>query len=73
MATVHPTAIVDAAADLAETVHIGPYAVIGADVSIDAGTRVGAHCVIEWAGAQDVRAIRLCQVNEGAGQTKLGR
>ena len=47
MATVHPTAIVDAAADLAETVHIGPYAVIGADVRIDAGTRVGAHCVIE--------------------------
>jgi UDP-N-acetylglucosamine acyltransferase len=47
VANVHPTAIVDAGAELADTVDIGPYAVIAADVRIGAGTRVGAHCVIE--------------------------
>ena len=47
MATVHPTAIVDAGAELADTVEVGPYAVIGPDVRIEAGTQVGAHCVIE--------------------------
>lgn len=47
MAKVHPTAIVDAAAELAADVQIGPYAVVGAGVAIAAGTSVGAHCVIE--------------------------
>jgi UDP-N-acetylglucosamine acyltransferase len=47
MATIHATALVDAGAELADTVQVGPYAVIGAGVHIDEGTRVGAHCVIE--------------------------
>jgi UDP-N-acetylglucosamine acyltransferase len=47
VARVHPTAIVDAGAELAETVTIGPYAVIGADVRIGEGTSIGAHCTIE--------------------------
>jgi UDP-N-acetylglucosamine acyltransferase len=45
--TVHPTALVDPGAELASTVEVGPYAVIGPQVRIDEGTRVGAHCVIE--------------------------
>ncbi|UUX97042.1 acyl-ACP--UDP-N-acetylglucosamine O-acyltransferase [Aquabacterium sp. J223] len=44
---IHPTAIVDPAAELDEGVVIGPYAVIGPDVRIGAGTRVGPHAVIE--------------------------
>jgi UDP-N-acetylglucosamine acyltransferase len=44
---IHPTAIVDPAAELDATVSVGPYAVIGAGVRIDAGTTVGAFCVIE--------------------------
>ena len=44
---IHPTAIIDPAAELASSVSIGPYTVIGAHVKIDAGTTVGAHCVIE--------------------------
>ncbi|MDR0276092.1 MAG: acyl-ACP--UDP-N-acetylglucosamine O-acyltransferase [Burkholderiaceae bacterium] len=44
---IHPTALVDPQAELADGVGIGPYAVIGAHVRIGAGTRVGAHCVIE--------------------------
>ncbi len=47
MTLIHPTAIVDAAAELDPTVSVGPYAVIGAGVRIAAGTTVGSHCVIE--------------------------
>ncbi|WP_076997070.1 acyl-ACP--UDP-N-acetylglucosamine O-acyltransferase [Variovorax sp. KK3] len=47
MTQVHPTAIVDAGAELDPTVSIGPYSVIGPYVRIGAGTTVGAHCVIE--------------------------
>ena len=47
MADVHPTAIVDAAAELAASVSVGPYAVIGAGVTVGEGTSIGAHCVIE--------------------------
>ncbi len=43
---IHPTAIVENTAELAADVEVGPYAVIGAKVTIDAGTRVGAHAVI---------------------------
>jgi UDP-N-acetylglucosamine acyltransferase len=47
MAQIHPTAVVDPAAELAETVRVGPFAVIGPDVRIGEGTQVGPHCVIE--------------------------
>jgi UDP-N-acetylglucosamine acyltransferase len=47
MAQIHPTAIVDRAADLADSVSVGPYTIIGPHVKIGAGTTVGAHCVIE--------------------------
>ena len=43
MANIHPTAIVDPKAELRRLgVEVGPYAVIGADVRIGAGTTVGA-------------------------------
>jgi UDP-N-acetylglucosamine acyltransferase len=47
MATIHPTALVDPAAELAATVEVGPYAVIGPHVRIGEGTTIGAHCVID--------------------------
>ncbi len=40
------TAVVDPAAQLAEGVTVGPYSIIGADVTIDSGTQVGPHVVI---------------------------
>ncbi|MEM7084111.1 MAG: acyl-ACP--UDP-N-acetylglucosamine O-acyltransferase [Pseudomonadota bacterium] len=43
---IHPTAIVDASARVADSADIGPYCVIGADVEIGTHTRVGAHSVI---------------------------
>jgi UDP-N-acetylglucosamine acyltransferase len=44
---IHPTAVVDAAAELAADVEVGPYAVISGPVRLGAGTTVGAHAVIE--------------------------
>lgn len=47
MAEIHPTAVVDPAAELAEDVVIGPMAVVGADVRIGAGTVVIGQAWIE--------------------------
>ncbi len=47
MSNIHPTAIVDPAAQLSSSVTVGPYAVIGPHVRIGARTSVGPHCVIE--------------------------
>ena len=44
---IHPTAIVDPGARLADDVEIGPWSIIGADVEIGAGTRIDSHVVIE--------------------------
>ena len=46
MTAVHPTAIIEAGADLADDVVIGPYAIIGPKVRISAGTTVGAHATL---------------------------
>ena len=44
---VHPSAIVDPAARVAETADIGPYCIVGAEVEIGAGTRLMAHVYLE--------------------------
>jgi UDP-N-acetylglucosamine acyltransferase len=46
MSRVHPTAIVDARAEIEGDVEIGPYCVIGAGVRIGKGCRVRSHAVI---------------------------
>ena len=47
MSGIHPTALIDAGAELDTDVSVGPYTVIGPHVRIGAGTTIGAHCVIE--------------------------
>ncbi len=47
MASVHPTALVDPQAELADGVSIGPFAIIGAQVRIGPGTSIGSHTVLE--------------------------
>lgn len=44
--SIHPTAVVDASAELHPSVEVGPYAVIEAGVRIGADTRVAAHAVV---------------------------
>ena len=43
---IHPTAVIDASAELGTDVSIGPYSIIGADVTIGARTEIGPHVVI---------------------------
>ncbi len=64
MPNVHPTALVDRAAELADTVEVGAYSVIGPHVRIGSGTTIGAHCVIEGRtriGA-DNRIFQFCSL-----------
>ncbi len=44
---VHPTAIVDPQARIAETADIGPYSILSGEVEIGAGTRLMAHVYME--------------------------
>ena len=43
---IHPTAVVDPAARIADDAVIGPYTIIGPHVEIGSGCRIGAHNVI---------------------------
>ncbi|MEO7010039.1 MAG: acyl-ACP--UDP-N-acetylglucosamine O-acyltransferase [Caldimonas sp.] len=64
MAHVHSTALVERGAQLAETVTVGPYAIVGEHVRIGARTTIGAHCVIEGRttiGA-DNRIFQFCSL-----------
>jgi len=47
MTTVHATAVVAAGAELGRDVEIGPYCVIGPNVTIGDGTRLMAHVVVD--------------------------
>ena len=47
MARIHPTALIDAQAQLGADVEVAAYAVIGPHVRIDEGTTIGAHTVVE--------------------------
>ena len=46
MPKIHPTAVVDSSAELADGVEIGPYAIVEADVRIGEGTRLASHAVV---------------------------
>jgi UDP-N-acetylglucosamine acyltransferase len=46
VALVHPTALVEAGARLADDVTIGAYTIIGANVTIGPGSRIGPHAVV---------------------------
>ena len=64
MAQIHPTAIVDARAQLAESVSVGAYTLIGPEVTIGEGTSIGAHCVIEGRTTigRDNRIFQFCSL-----------
>jgi UDP-N-acetylglucosamine acyltransferase len=54
---IHPTAIVDAKARIADSAEIGPYCIVGADVEIGARTRLLAHIYLEgptWIGEDNL-------------------
>lgn len=54
--SIHPTAIVDPLARIAENAEIGPFCIVGAEVEIGPGTRLMAHNFLEgptWIGADN--------------------
>ena len=66
MARIHPTAIVEPGAELADSVSIDAYSIVRGRVRIGAGTIVGPHCVIE--GRTTIgRDNRIAQFNSIGG------
>lgn len=63
---IHPTAVVDAGAELAADVVVGAYSVIGADVTVGAGTRIDSHVVIKGPTTlgRDNRVFQFCSLGE---------
>jgi UDP-N-acetylglucosamine acyltransferase len=59
---VHPTAIVDEAAELGEGCIVGPYCIVGPGVSIGARARLAGHVVVE----RDTRIGQDCRIGYGA-------
>jgi len=74
MASIHPTALVERGAELAEDVAVGAFSVIDGGVSIGAGTRVGHHVVItgETAIGARNRIWHYCSIGEAPQDKKYG-
>ncbi len=66
MSHIHPSAIIDPAARLHESVSVGPYSIIGADVEIGANTWIGPHVVIQGPTriGSDNRIFQFCSVGD---------
>lgn len=63
---IHPQAIIDPSAKIADDVSIGPFTVIGADVEIGTGTTVASHVVINGPSkiGKDNRIFQFASVGE---------
>ncbi len=64
MASIHPTAIVEAGAELDLSVSVGAYSIVREHVRVGRGTTIGPHCVIEGRttiGA-DNRIFQFCSI-----------
>jgi len=59
---IHPTAIIDPAAELADDVEIGPYCLVGPGVKLGAGCKLLGHVALE----RDVTMGEGCTVHFGA-------
>lgn len=47
MTKIHPTAIIDAKADIADDVEIGPFCTVGPNVKMDSGCKLISHVVVD--------------------------
>ncbi len=62
MENIHPTAIIDKKAELADDVMVGPFTVIDGDVIIDSGTRIDSHVYV----ADGARIAKNCHIHHGS-------
>ncbi|MEW2916275.1 UDP-3-O-(3-hydroxymyristoyl)glucosamine N-acyltransferase [Ruegeria sp. ANG10] len=63
---IHPSAVIDPTAEIAEDAAIGPLAVIGARVCIGKGAVIGPHCVIGMDAVLGENAVLREMVSIGA-------
>lgn len=59
---VHPSAIIDPAAELGQGVVVGPWTIVGPRVRIGDGTKIGAHVLVE----KDTTVGADCRLHQGA-------
>lgn len=71
---IHPTAVVDPSAQLDENVEVGAYTIIGADVAIGRGTRIGPHALVRGPTeiGRDNRVFQFASVGEDPQDKKYG-
>jgi UDP-N-acetylglucosamine acyltransferase len=71
---IHPTAIVDSAAELGTGVEVGPYAVIGSDVVVGDRTVIASHVVLHGPTTigQDNRIYSFASIGDAPQDKKYG-
>lgn len=71
---IHPSAIIDAGAELDTDVEVGPYTVIGPKVRIGRGSRIGPHVVLRGPTriGEDSRIYQFASVGEDPQDKKYG-
>ena len=64
MSNIHPTAIVEAGAELDPSVRVGAYSIVREHVRVGRGTSIGPHCVIEGHTTigSDNRIFQFCSI-----------
>lgn len=74
MSAIHPTAVIDATAELDSGVAVGPYSVIGPQVQVGARSRIGPHVVIRGPASigADNRIFQFASVGEDPQDKKYG-
>jgi UDP-N-acetylglucosamine acyltransferase len=72
---IHPTALVDTAARIGNNVSIGPYSVIGPDVTLGDGCRIGPYVVIKGPAilGGDNRIFQFCSIGDDPQDKKYNR
>ncbi len=63
---IHPTAIIEPGAELADDVEVGAYTLVGSGVKVGAGSIIGPHCVVR--GLTEIgagnRIFQFCSIGE---------
>jgi UDP-N-acetylglucosamine acyltransferase len=64
MSAIHPTAIIEPGARLAEGVSVGAYSIVREHVEVGPGTSIGPHCVVEGHTriGRDNRVFQFCSI-----------
>jgi len=70
---IHPTALIDPSAKLADNVTVGPWTVIGPDVEIGEGTEISSHVVVKGPTkiGKNNRIFQFCTIGEDCQDKKF--